>query len=95
MKTIYKYSLPVARENVQVTMPMGAKLLHLDYHTKEPDVLCIWAEVDPAVATVTRFFQVRGTGHRLGELIELDGRYVGTVLIRELGLVWHVYEVKP
>ena len=94
MKTIYKYTIPI-RDDCQVSMPMGAKLLHVDYQGVHDAELCLWAEVDPAVATVTRFFQVRGTGHRLGELIELDGRYVGTVLIRELGLVWHVYEVKP
>lgn len=92
-KTIYKYTIPV-RDACEVSMPEFAKLLHLDYQG-DPSNLCVWAEVDPTLATVKRFFYVRGTGHPLGDQIEKDGRYVGTVLVKEMGLVWHVYEVKP
>ncbi len=93
MKTIYKYSLPV-RNDCQVSMPEFAKILSVGYQG-DPSVLCIWAEIETGNAKVIRYFQVRGTGHPLGDLIEVDGKYIGTVNCMGQGLVWHVYEVKP
>lgn len=94
-KKIYKYELPV-QDDVQIHMPEFAKILSVG-HQGDPTTLVLWAEVEPENATVPRFFQVRGTGKPLGNLIEVDGRFVGTVNFFGLGvpLVWHVYEVKP
>jgi hypothetical protein len=93
MKTIYKYTLPV-RDDCQVSMPEFAKILSVGYQN-DPSVLYIWAEIETANAPVIRHFQVRGTGHPLGDLIQADGKYIGTVNCMGQGLVWHVYEVKP
>ena len=93
MKKIYKYSLPV-REDVEVSLPEFAKILSVGYQN-DPSVLYIWAEIETANAPVIRHFQVRGTGHPLGDLIQVNGKYIGTVNCMDQGLVWHVYEVTP
>lgn len=94
-KAIYEYELPV-RSDVQIKMPEFATILGIGM-VGDPHTLVIWAEADTKNAIITRFFQLRGTGDRLGHLIEVDGRYVGTVNLFAQGIpkVWHVYEVKP
>ncbi len=95
MKTIFKYAIrPNSEGDAQVTMPEFAKILSVG-HQGDPSELCVWAEVEPNNANVSRFFQIRGTGGDLGNLIEIDGKYIGTVNYHPVPIVWHLYEVKP
>ncbi len=81
--TIWKFPLPVGDE-VGVVMPAGGRVLTV---AAQGDVMVLWAIVDPGAPFVERAFEVRGTGHPLGEV----GEYVGTALLVS-GLVFHVFE---
>lgn len=95
MKTIFKYAIrPNSEGDAQVQMPEFAQILSVG-HQGDPSELVVWASVEPANATITRFFQIRGTGAQLGGLIDIDGKYIGTVNYHPVPLVWHLYEVKP
>ena len=50
----------------------------------------IWAKVALGQETTQRQFLLIGTGH---PLLRNDLNFIGTVQIRYLGLVWHIFEV--
>ncbi len=92
MKTIYKYTIDFNSEgNAQVKMPEFANILSVG-HQGDPSAPLLWAEVVPDNATVTRHFQIKGTGH---ELDDTERHYIGTINFHPVALVWHIYEVKP
>lgn len=93
MKTIYKYTIAFNSEgHAQVKMPEFAKILSVG-HQGDPSEPLLWAEVDPENATVTRYFQIKGTGHELDEQDGIERHFVGTINFHPTALVWHVYEV--
>lgn len=49
----------------------------------------MWAEVDPSLPQVLRRFSVYGTGHRMPDD---SGRYIGSIMLQNGDLVFHVYE---
>ena len=83
MKTVYKYSVPIA-DNPVIPLPEGAKVLSVgaqDYEVK------LWALVDPDKPMVSRNFRLAGTGH------DIEGNnlhFIGTVIMN--GLVLHLFE---
>ena len=65
----------------EVAMPAGA-----------PDLLDMWALVDPVAPLVPRPFRVVGTGNP----VPTDcGRFVGTVPVLDGRLIFHVFEGGP
>lgn len=52
-------------------------------------VVDFWAEFHEGAVSVTRTFQVYGTGHALPE----NARHCGTTARTAEGLVWHLYEL--
>lgn len=83
MTTIYKY--PIGRTDQQiVAMPQGARILTAQVQDQQ---LCLWAEVDPALAKEPRTICIVGTGHAIpaGPLLYLTSVLDGP-------FVWHVYE---
>lgn len=85
MTTIWKYNL---RPGCTVDMPKGAKLLHV---AEQNDDVCLWAQVDPLAPLEARRFAILGTGHDMPDYFKME--YIGTALMRNLNLVFHVYEV--
>lgn len=92
MHTIYKY--PIEVTDVQyIEMPEGAKILTVQV---QPDVgPCLWAEVESTNKLAKRRIIVYGTGNPF--LPDRDGtavvrHYIGTFMMRQGRLVWHVYE---
>lgn len=87
--TIWKFPLPIGG-SVRVAMPDGARVLAVAApgRTEQP---CVWAIVHPDAELVDRVFEVRGTGHPLGEV----GDYVGTFTLMQGSLVFHVFEEMP
>ena len=85
-RSIFKYPLAVD-DDVTVQMPDGATPLHVGVQRGRP---CIWAEVDPSAEPVPHHFRVYGTGHPMhdkpGEV------YIGTFMLQDDALVFHVYE---
>jgi hypothetical protein len=85
MTTIYKYVLPINDEPM-ILMPKGANILSVQTQHGEPH---IWVEVNPDAPVIERYFCLRGTGHSLRGN---EGRFVGTFLVRDDDLVFHLYE---
>lgn len=82
--TIYKYPLEITDRQV-IDMPDGAKILTVQVQHEVP---CVWAPVDPDVASVPRYFTIYGTGHPCSA----EGQYVGTFLVHGGALVFHIFE---
>lgn len=90
MKVIHKFPIPLKGATSSVEMPRGAKLLHFD---AQGDELFLWALVDPESATRYRTFFIVGTGHTLPEQNIHISEHVGSCLMRNGALVWHLFEV--
>lgn len=82
--TVWKFTLAM-EEKQGVSMPQGAKILHL---AEQHGELCLWALVDPDAAQEVREFVIAGTGHTS----PTDG-HVGTALMKGGEYVWHLFEV--
>lgn len=81
MRTVYKYPLgPIS----SIEMPYNAKPLFVDTQSESP---MIWCEVETAQPTVVRTFICYPTG------VAVDGKYVGSFLVRADNLVFHVYDL--
>lgn len=85
--TLYKYQLPSFSDVVDISMPSGAAVLHVDVQHGVP---CLWARVDPLAPEVLRRFRIAGTGHTLGSNV---GRHLGTFQLQGGSLIFHVFEV--
>jgi hypothetical protein len=89
VRAVWKYVLrPEHRQTV--SMPVGAQILHVD-EQRSDGFLCLWALVSAAPTRhEPREILVVGTGH---EEVPDDVLYIGTVLMENRLLVWHVFEV--
>ena len=83
MKTIYKYE--ISPLHTAIEMPKGAELLSVKTQNNTP---CLWALVDTDQPPEDRFLVVFGTGHPVVN----HGKYLGTFLIENDSLVFHVFE---
>lgn len=89
MKQIWKYPLEETDQQI-ILMPAGSKILHL---AVQYEVACIWAEVYLEAPMEHRKFYFVGTGHPM-PLEPTHLEYLGTVVMHEGRLVWHIYEAK-
>lgn len=88
MKTIYKYDL-IADDYVELAMPRNAWILSVKLQKGIPR---IWALVDTEQPLETRTFRIAGTGHPIEEPTN-KLQFVGTFLMVEENLVFHLFEV--
>ncbi|HXN71499.1 MAG TPA: hypothetical protein VN861_02985 [Candidatus Acidoferrales bacterium] len=80
--TIYKYQVEQIDDQVEIIMPVGAKVLHV---AAQSGFITLWALVNPNAGTVMRRFAIVGTGHAVpGGLA-----YLGTAHIQPF--VWHIF----
>ena len=86
MTIIWKIRLEV-KTLQQIELPAGAQILSAQAQGKD---LCVWALVEPMAPKVCRSIEVYGTGHRIPSRAR---RHLGTALMSEGALVWHVFEV--
>ena len=86
---IFKYHLEIA-DTCKTKMPMGAEVLHVAEQNGE---LCVWALVNPENTLQEQLFRIFGTGHRIPD-DEYFLKHVGTVLMENGKLVWHVFQYK-
>ena len=68
-------------------LPKGAKPLSVHIQNGGP---CLWSLVDPDAEKSEQAFHIAGTGHDLPENI---GAFVGTFLVQNDTLVFHVFEL--
>ena len=105
-KAVWKYEFLIGDE-VEIRMPIGAKILHVAVQGVKP---CIWALVGSHELKVKRRFAVRGTGHSCddlfgqgagtssigysdrGEWQPTDAEYVGTFMTAGNALVFHLFD---
>jgi hypothetical protein len=95
MKTIWKFPLPI-EDSIKIKMPPFAQILSVGYQQESPRNIMLWALVDDGYkdSFVTRKFQIRGTGHPCDgiDLKDPSIHFIGTVIIAEGRLVFHIFE---
>ena len=85
---VWKFELQL-NDEVALKMPACAVLLHVGTQGTQ---LCLWALVDPEAPTAERRIRVAGTGHPI-DYAPVELRHVGTVLLADDRLVFHVFEI--
>lgn len=91
MKTIFKYELkprPTTSLVAPVMMPHDAKYLHVG---AQGDRMFIWAEVDTESSTLEHTFEVFGTGHEMYVDMGIERNHIGSLMMHDGALVFHVY----
>ena len=83
--TIYKYPIPI-QDYIKIDLPKNAEVLCVKTQNGEP---YIWVLVDTDEEKETRDFRLFGTGNYF-DLSEY--KYIGTFLIYDDLLVWHLFE---
>ena len=86
MKTIWKFELTPNRIQ-SIPMPFGAQLLTV--RTKG-DAPLLWALVDPDMPTEERYLGIYTTNTAVPDD---PGKYIGTFLIYEESLEFHLFEM--
>ncbi len=88
MKTIWKYELSIDAKN-HLNIPEDGKILHLKLQNGIP---CLWILVEQENLFEERKFLFYGTGMTISKIEELT--YIGSVLIQDETLVFHLFEEK-
>jgi hypothetical protein len=90
MRTIWKIDVEVADVPLVAKLPVGATVVHVGtQHPDDPRTVQVWLEVNDAGPVEERSFRIIGTGHAMPE----NARYVGSAIVYDGQLVWHVVEV--
>lgn len=92
-KSMFKFVL-LATALQGVTMPKGSEILHAEEQGEE---ICLWALCPQTTETEKRRIAVLPTGttdvpEEVGANIDA-AHFIGTVLIRTKGLVFHLFDV--
>ena len=91
MKTIYKYSINTGI--TPITLPKRSQIFSANYDAN--DVLSAWAAVHTKEEEVEkRVIYLTGTGWPLEDLKDWNYRFINTVIDKNNGLVWHVFELE-
>ena len=93
-KTIYKYTLAAYGQHIKVSMPAGARVVHVG---EQAGYVQIWAEVNPDAEKEEYTFVLVPTGYCLpaddSDITPDKSEYLGTASTMPDGLVWHVYQI--
>lgn len=93
MRKIFKYLIaPDLQGEALVRMPAGSEILSFQ---PQGDALTVWAMVDPDAPPVFRKFLIFGTGQPIDDALANNLTYVGTAVVANGTLVWHLLEVCP
>ena len=91
MKTIYKYSINTGL--TPITLPKRSQIFSANYDAN--GVLSVWAAVDTKEEEMEkRLVYLTGTGYPLEELEYWNYRFIDTVIDKNNGLVWHIFELE-
>lgn len=89
MIAVFKYPFR-AVDTQTLKMHEGAVILSA---AMQRNTACVWARVDTSKPLVERIIHVLGTGHDVGG--RKLGHFIGTVLMADGDLVFHVFEDAP
>jgi len=84
---IWKWTLTIDDKQI-LTIPKGAQFLTVQTQNGSPQ---IWALCDETAPKVMRSIAIYGTGHPIPKN---PGQYIATFQLVNLGLVFHVFEIK-
>lgn len=85
--TVWKTRI-VLNDEMRVTLPVGAKVIHVDSQHDQP---CIWFLCDPSAPGELRKFLLTGTGHMRDDLG--GAKHIGSFQMKGGALVFHLFEV--
>ena len=85
MKTIWKTEITAGSGSA--ALPKGARPISVHVQDGTP---CMWSIVDPEAEIEMRSIHIAGTGHDLPENL---GAFIGTFLVQNDSLVFHVFEL--
>lgn len=87
MRKVFKYTIE-PNDYFTLSLPFGAQILSVQEQDGHPR---LWALVDPHEERVElHTFRFVGTGHGIEDLNMI---FIDTIQFKELGLVFHVFEV--
>ena len=87
MPEIWKYTLIDG-----VTTPFRISEDHTFLHVGvQNNEICVWAQVDPTQSWVSRTFRIIGSRQHKPDKFFDEWTYLGTVIVADGTLVWHVY----
>lgn len=91
MKTVWKFPINAIEEQ-SVSMPTGAKLLHVDAQGSGINAQpCLWALVDTEAPRANRRIGIVGTDHPSDRIAERT--HVGSFMLGMGALVFHVFDL--
>jgi len=93
-KVIHKQviSLRAIDDVVSLSMPNGAEILSVGNQHESMVVWYLFNESEKEY--VQRYFRIAGTGHKINLTDGFTFEYVGTVMLHEGRLVFHVFEIE-
>ncbi len=86
-KEVWKFPLPIT-DYPKIEMPIGAIPMHV---AQQHNQNFLWALIDPENGIEERAFRLVGTGHRIEDDELFGAEYVGTFLMMDGVLVFHVW----
>lgn len=86
MKTIYKHPLQITDKQT-IKIAKGSIILSTAIQRGQ---FCIWYACDTRNKLEEISIYIFGTGHKIEN--DFDGKFIGTVLMSEDDLVWHVFQ---
>lgn len=89
-KKIFKYNLQTTDINL-LRIPIGAQILSVKCQNNN---IRLWALVDPEAQSEERMFEIFGTGNDVPCGMEIERKFIDTVLTWNDSLVWHIFERK-
>ena len=96
MKKVYKYTIVFA-DAPTVWLPKGAVILIANEQNnsiRDDRLLYLWCIVDEAeTESIERKFRIAGTGHPLGEDLNLN--HISTIFTQGDILIFHIFEILP
>lgn len=83
---IYKYRIPI-KDSFMIEMPEVHRFLKFDLQDDKP---YLWILVDENSSMREVNFRIFGTGHEI-DMDYPQNTYIGTVILNDLPLVWHLF----
>ncbi len=91
MKTIYKYQVPL-EDAVVIYTKQDSQILDVQFQN---DALTFWFLLDNESEPRRRYFRIFGTGWDMDEVDTNRLRYLKTLQVSVIDLVWHIFEEIP
>lgn len=89
MLKIYKYGIPIDKNNFKLKMAIGAKILKVGIQFTRP---WLWVLVDSKNLLIERSFHLVLTGNEIGIEVANTLDYIDTFLLDEGKSVYHLFE---